>query len=673
MIETYKRDNINTNVQYGSNSNTIMNVANGGERLMARLGNASQSVRQALEPVVTEQTVQKALQDVQDGNINSESVALVARDTYKKTAQASVMADIEVSSTQLGDNILLGQEQSNRYDANAMNKSWEAYTKSTLQGITEPSIKASVANKLNEQGRKYFGKVATLQNKQELNKQKTSLLAKLELDSNGLKNSLGVNDEDALKYQQEIDNTFSLLVGSNLMGADEVVKKRQEINKDAYLNGTQREFKSALSQGKGQQYIDQFDKSKHGGVIDDLEKLRFKNVLEGQLADVLRKQKAQQDEYEVRNSIALDDGMKVMRTGKLPNNVSQLDNLAKEMPPKKQHEYNIIRATQAIVAKNADKPFNELETMLNEYESRPTATLLETEVASELRKEFNRRKELAKKDPISLAEQMDLVSPTNPVTLTDMSALKERSIQSVVASNFFGTKTQLLKETEVEAINQAFDDVNIGVDAKIAFLKNIENEVPEESEAVYKQLFKKDSPEYSFVGNQVKIGNEKVARLTLLGKGADVELPKGFDKELKEKLTGAFSIYDAESYNTNYKGVLNYAKGLMISGEDMDSADDVIEKSVGKIIKYSGKKTIIPIGVKQSQFEDWLDNIIVPDRPNLQEGLRDMTDVFGEGQHQLEYIGNGKYYIKNMNNGNPYYESEELDKTKPYILEYKGK
>ena len=61
------RDRVNTSVQYGGGSmtNSIMNQANASERLMARLKGNTQQIAAEFEPLITEETVQKALKDVQ--------------------------------------------------------------------------------------------------------------------------------------------------------------------------------------------------------------------------------------------------------------------------------------------------------------------------------------------------------------------------------------------------------------------------------------------------------------------------------------------------------------------------------------------------------------------------------------------------------------------------------
>jgi hypothetical protein len=261
-----------------------MNVANGGERLMARLGNASQSVRQALEPVVTEQTVQKALQDVQDGNINSESVALVARDVYKRTATSSMLADIEVSSANVGNSILLQQEQQNKYDLNSFSKSWDSYSKSVLSGIKDQEIKKSISSTLGSRGEKYGAQIGTLQNKQQMEMHKENLKAKMIMDTDSLNASFGVNNEEAIRMQGEIDNTLQTMVEGNLMSPNMAMLERKKIAKGAYVSNMQRGLTSAINNGTAHKFYSNFKNADHGGILSDTDIETFRQSIQSQIS-----------------------------------------------------------------------------------------------------------------------------------------------------------------------------------------------------------------------------------------------------------------------------------------------------------------------------------------------------------------------------------------------------
>ena len=75
--------------------------------------------------------------------------------------------------------------------------------------------------------------------------------------------------------------------------------------------------------------------------------------------------------------------------------------------------------------------------------------------------------------------------------------------------------------------------------------------------------------------------------------------------------------------------------------------------------------------MKQGDFEAWLDNIVIADRPDLTEGLQNLTDTTFSGQYQLHYAGPGKYLVWDDNDGNGFYASDTDDAAKPFILEWK--
>lgn len=274
-IKTLQRQPVNTSVEYSSNANSILQVANASQSLQAKLQNNVQQTTQALEPIITEETKQKALEDVQNGNINSDNVSLVARDVYRRTAEASLVADVEVSSARFGDNVLSEQEKTNRYDTNAMTKSWESFSKGTLSNVKDPLIKNALEQKLALRGQQYVAKVLTLENKQVRELQKENFEAKLKMDMDSLNSAFGVNNEEAVRLQSEVDGTLKQMVESNLLSPNMAQLKRKEINSGAYVSQLQRQLMSAVSSGKAVQFYDTFKKTDHGGILTNDEITKF--------------------------------------------------------------------------------------------------------------------------------------------------------------------------------------------------------------------------------------------------------------------------------------------------------------------------------------------------------------------------------------------------------------
>jgi len=310
--QIFKPGKTSTQVQFGSGaSGTIMNIANASERLQSRLAGARQSVSELIAPEITEETKQKALKDVEEGNINSANVAAVARDTYRRTAQASLMADVEIGSVKLGQNLVLNQKENNQYDLNSFTQAWDGYTSSTLQGIRDPLIKKDIAMKLTQQGMKYSSQIAVLQTKQTREIQTDNFNSKLALDTDSLNASFGVNNEAALLSMNEIDNTLQTMVDSNLISQNGALLKKKEVFKGAYLSDLNRQATAAVNAGQAHKFYDAFKKMDHKGILDEVDTNTFaksllsrittdNKIYEGQI-------KADDDKWKIDNRETTDD------------------------------------------------------------------------------------------------------------------------------------------------------------------------------------------------------------------------------------------------------------------------------------------------------------------------------------------------------------------------------
>lgn len=284
-VPEYQKQQINTNVQYGSGgSNTLMNVASATDRLAGRLAGSADTVARFAEPKITEETINKALQDVKEGKVDSDNVSLVARDVYRKTAHSAFIADTEVSGNELGLNIIKGQEALNKYDINAFTKSWDAYTKSTLSGITDPDIKQSVASKLAKRGQLFGSQIVTLQTKQQREIQNGNFEAKLAMDTESLNAAFGTNPEEAIRLQEEIDNTLQVMVGSNLIAPNMALLKRKQIAKGAYLTNMQRQLTTAINSGDAYKFYKDFKNMDHQGILSPADIETFRQSIQSQIS-----------------------------------------------------------------------------------------------------------------------------------------------------------------------------------------------------------------------------------------------------------------------------------------------------------------------------------------------------------------------------------------------------
>lgn len=285
QFPTYKQKPVDTRVQYGAASaGTVMQVANATERLSGRLSSVTQAVTQLAQPIIKEETIVTALDDVKEGKIDSNNVALVAKDVYKKTANAALVADIEVSGKKLGLGLLRSQQASGRYNANSFNGSWAAYTKSTLAGIADRDIKENIENRLAKQGLQFSSQIASMQVKQQRTRQTNNLKGKLAMDVDSLNASFGVNSEETLRLQGEIDSTLMTMVSSNLLAPNMAMLQRKKIYKGAYMTGLQRELTTAINAGEATEFYSAFKNKDHYGLMSPKDVETFRSSIRAQLA-----------------------------------------------------------------------------------------------------------------------------------------------------------------------------------------------------------------------------------------------------------------------------------------------------------------------------------------------------------------------------------------------------
>ena len=670
-IPTFQRSNIDPTVRFGTGvAGVIREQASASERLQARLQGDIRQIAALAQPVITEETKQQAIQDVADGNIDSRSVALVAQDVYKRTAESAFMADVEVGAKDLGTRLVNEQTLAGRYDTKAINSSWNEYIKGTTSGMKDVEVKSSIEKRLLKMGQQFQAQVATLETTQQRGLQKKNLTAKLDMDTEELKKATGINPERTIELQTEIARNIITLTQANFISPAEAESLHTSINKEAYVDHTQREFKQALTQGleSAEKFVQKFDKSKQP-MLDEKEKLITINSFRSQMSDLKRDVKNTQTSVVKTNTLDVDAGIRVLNSGKVPDNKIVLDEKVKTLPEKKQRDYETASIVQSVMSSFSDKTLPEMEAYINSKEAKEVSDLHGVEVLDEAKKVIAQKKKLAKSDPLSLAVQDNLFEQPQAVTVTDLTALSERLSLSSVTSNQYGTPPKLLMDAEANNFKNYMADPSVTITQKQLLIANINGFGTEVADNVYRQVGGKKAYNFAFAGELAYIGNNTASKLALQGRNADITLDADLKVQLQQNIKGVFNNFTAEFYNQNLQGLKDYTKGLILTGQDVD-ADDILENTIGKSTKYNTKQTILPYGVAQGDFETWLDNIEIPNRPDLTEGLQDLTDMTFSGDYQLHYAGPGKYLVWNDNNGKGYYAQDTEDPTKPFILDW---
>ena len=308
QIPTYQRQPVDVGVRYGAGaSGVIREQVSANVRLQARLQGGIQQVAALATTKITEETQKQALEDVKAGKIDSKSVALVAKEVYKRTAESSFMADVEVGAKNLGTRLVNEQTAENNYNINSFNTSWNSYIKGTTSGVKDIVVKSNIEAKLSKMGQHFQAQVATLQTKQQRGIQKDNLTAKLDMDTNELKASFGVNNEASLGTMVEIDSTLQALVDSNMIAPNVAKVKRKQIYKDAYLSHQQRNLNAALEQGNAYKFYEKFKKADHQGILDAADIVKFRDDMISQITTDNKAYKAQLEQETNKAEIETKD------------------------------------------------------------------------------------------------------------------------------------------------------------------------------------------------------------------------------------------------------------------------------------------------------------------------------------------------------------------------------
>jgi len=625
----------------------------------------------------TQEGKEQAVIDVQKGEFKTpESGYTVYDKAYKDAGHTAYSLKTKADAKDYADNLVieLSKNPETRNNPEVFRKTYQKYSQAILADSPDEYSKAIAQQTLSVYEDATANNLAKDRQEVTFKQDKETYIAGLKLlESEFVEAVKNKEDDKIIQLSEQIASLQERAIAEKWVTEESVKVFGKEIAQKAYTDKTIVEFKEAMENGKAEKYIESFEKKKHSGIYDEQEKIKVKNLMLSEYSKKLKLIKADQSLNTKQNTITVDEAIKVNKDGKIPTNEKDADKAVLTLSEKKQHEYFMAKAVRAEVSKNQHLSFLEIEEKLNEREADKTQSAFDVELTKELRATFNAKKTLAKKDHISLAVQDEIISDEGIVSWDDVSMLSGRILQSDMASDQYGTPANYLKLAEVDGIVSKMNDIETTVDEKMEFLESIEAIIPENSDVAYRQLFKKGAGTYAFAGNMLTNGNKEVARLSILGKNADVALEPDFQNTLKNKLAGVYGGYGSDTFNQNYQGILSYAKGLALNGEPTDDFEAIVTNSIGEIETYNNKKVIIPYGVDKDDFEDWLDGIEIPGRPILSKGLQDMTDMFATGNYQLHHAGSGKYYVKIVNDGSSYFARDTEDKTKPFVLDYKQK
>lgn len=239
----------------------------------------------------------------------------------------------------------------------------------------------------------------------------------------------------------------------------------------------------------------------------------------------------------------------------------------------------------------------------------------------------------------------------------------------LIKSNYGSQYTNLMSNADAKEWNDWFNNRNTSISDKLYLISEIAENFPEESSSIFHQIGGKGSGMLTFAATLSTDGNAAAASIALMGSQSDVELEEGYGTDVSSYIGNAFSGYEDKTvYNNIKNGVISYAKGAITQKEGgaVDAAA-AVEATIGEIVGINGQNVVLPRGVSKSSFEDKLDNISIPGRPNLEKGIRDMSNFWrSSGDYQLRYAGQGEYNVYIRGRG---YVKDEKGKA-PFVLKW---
>jgi len=275
-LQTYEEKKIIPSAQYTDKASTLgFKGADAATRLNQRLQGIENAAVKYAEPKITEETVQTALKDVQEGRIDSHNVAMVAQQVYKKTANDAFVADMQVAGTNIAKQIEAQQIESGLYDVNTFKKAWDSFKKQAVSNIQDADIKENVSSNIDRMGSQYMGSISTLQAKQQRERQVTNLNAKMTLDTEASNNAFGVNNNEYERLDSEINKNLQTQIDAGMITVGEAIIKKKKMMKGNVLFNMQRNLVSAVDRGEGYQFYDKFkkvDTQKYEGFRNDVYK-----------------------------------------------------------------------------------------------------------------------------------------------------------------------------------------------------------------------------------------------------------------------------------------------------------------------------------------------------------------------------------------------------------------
>ena len=345
----------------------------------------------------------------------------------------------------------------------------------------------------------------------------------------------------------------------------------------------------------------------------------------------------------------------VLNNNKTPDNLIEVRDALSMLPEEDTRDFKMRVDAQKIIDGFGELSLAQKREKFNEYKKTTVAGRGDVEVENKLEKILAEQEARANSDVVGLAMEQSVINELEmPMGVEGgvhglIAGLEQMKVDTARIQEEYGSQyTNLMSKADAKGWSDWFDNPEIGTVDKLAMIDAIAENHPDVSNNVFRQIGGKQAGMFTFAATLSTSGNSRAAEISMMGAKSGAVLEESFKSTLSTHIGNAFAGYQGV-YENMVTGISNYSKGTVTqtdAGGVGVSPTDATVASIGEIVSYNSQKTVIPVGVSKREFENSLDKISIPGRPNLEKGLRDMTDYTFNGDYQLRYAGAGKYYVR---------------------------
>lgn len=544
--------------------------------------------------------------------------------TYTNALQNLHKKQLAIDTSNTMDNIF----SENEANPAGFEASSQAYYKKTSDMLPE-HLRAEYAIDFESNKAHYTGVVS--KNRMKLDKERDiAATSELILQANN-KSSQAARDGNQKLALYELDKGIQALDSALENGTINEIEYNKKAN-DLKFGVSKANFKGINDTNieigdlnKAQEFIKDFRGSEVPGMNDD-QREALADDMQRDLNTAVRIEKSNTDSLIEDSKFIIDDGIKVLKSGKLPDNIEDIKEAMQYATPKQKHDFNIEYKANSKATAIGDLSLPDQLAVVSQEEASPDASLEDTKVLAAVKKNLQEKQALAKKDMITLGAQDGLYEPTKSVLpgvdpSMGIAILGERMKQAKISKDSYGVPMQIFTGPESEQWVNWLNDRETSISDKMNFIRSIESGTAGKGHIAYKQLMKdKRASVFTAAGDFYAEGRPNVSQMLLHGEmvmssemGASIDREE-LTRKLNSALGNTFSRSTKDDRNKVISSVTSYYASLAegygaLGDESYKYSDQAIEEVLGKQGIRNGQGYFAPIGMDSDDVDDFMDDL----------------------------------------------------------------